>query len=302
VKFCAVLLAVAAAQQAAAGRLIVPNNPDLKITTRRTIDLPNSTVETEIIYLKGARQRREWIAEFALSIPSLRVRRHASITQCDERRQMLLNEESQTYVDSPIEDMAEHVRLARLRARRHPQPEANGPEVKIVFDSVDTGERRQMGRYVARHVITTTRTEPAPGASTRASKVVQDGWYVDVPHAGCEDSGDRSTFTTFILASGPGKPLDHIVVEQRGTARRGYAIEETSRSKSESGTLGTSRIELVEFSEAPLDAALFDLPAGYRPALPLPWGGYDITKQDTVLNRVEVYCEAFATFISRVFR
>ena len=60
-KFCAVLLAVAAAQQAAAGRFIVPNNPDLKITTRRTIDLPNSTVETEIIHLKGARQRREWI-------------------------------------------------------------------------------------------------------------------------------------------------------------------------------------------------------------------------------------------------
>ena len=61
-------------------------------------------------------------------------------------------------------------------------------------------------------------------------------------------------------------------------------------------------IELVELSEAPLDAAIFDVPPGYRPALPLPWGGHDMTKPDTVVNRVEVYCEAVATFISSLFR
>jgi hypothetical protein len=45
----------------------------------------------------------------------------------------------------------------------------------------------------------------------------------------------------------------------------------------------------VEFSEALLDNALFDIPAGYSPALRTPRGGYDLTKADTGANRVQVY-------------
>jgi len=45
--------------------------------------------------------------------------------------------------------------------------------VKVTVESVDTGDRRQIGRYTARHVMTTTTTEPSPGASTRASEAVQ---------------------------------------------------------------------------------------------------------------------------------
>jgi hypothetical protein len=58
-------------------------------------------------------------------------------------------------------------------------------------------------------------------------------------------------------------------IERLGTARRGYPIEETSRSQDEGGT-STSQLVLVEFSDAPLDAALFTVTAGYRPALPMP--------------------------------
>jgi hypothetical protein len=42
-----------------------------------------------------------------------------------------------------------------LVAGRHPQAEPSGGDVTITIDVVDTGERRTMGRYVARRVTAT---------------------------------------------------------------------------------------------------------------------------------------------------
>jgi hypothetical protein len=66
--------------------------------------------------------------------------------------------------------------------------------VKVTINTVDTGERRQVGSYSARHVITTTTAAPSPGATTRASESVEDGWHIDLPPAGCWDAGDQHTF------------------------------------------------------------------------------------------------------------
>jgi hypothetical protein len=73
-----------------------------------------------------------------------------------------------------------------------------------------------------------------------------------------------------------------------GTAPAGFAIEEATK-KTENGSSATGRVEMLEFSEAPLDNAFFDVPAGYSPALRTARGGYDLTKPDTLANRVEVY-------------
>jgi len=150
---------------------------------------------------------------------------------------------------------------------------------------VVTGERRTMGRYIARRVITTTTTEPGPGASTRPSNSTQDGWYIDLPSANCRDQRDRAGYT-FTLTSSTSD--DRVRIRQLGTARRGYPIEESTRSQNERSTT-TSKVELIEFSDAPLDAALFTVPSEYRPALQGLFGGFDLTKPDTVMNRLHSY-------------
>ena len=71
-------------------------------------------------------------------------------------------------------------------------------------------------------------------------------------------------------------------------AEKRYPVGETSRTHYERGTT-TSKVDLIEFSDAPLDAALFTVPTGYRPALPNLCGGYDLTKPDTVMNRLHSY-------------
>jgi hypothetical protein len=282
-------------------RFVVADFPDLTIKTRRTIDHPDSTVETQIVNLKGAWQRREQILDFPTAIAAAHTVKHVVITRCDERRRLELNEEARIYSSAPIEDMTAHERLMRLAAGRRPQAVLlTGADVKIIVDAVDTGERRQIGRHTARHVITTTTTVPSPGANTRANETVQDGWYIDVPPAECWEWGDQT-----FLASGyvvrAGAVPDRVRVERRGSARRGFPVEEISRSSSDAGQLA-ERITLLDLSEAALDASRFTVPAGYRPALPRLTGGFDMTRPDTLPNRLQSYWQELTSWAQDVFR
>jgi hypothetical protein len=173
--------------------------------------------------------------------------------------------------------------------------------VKIIIKTVDTGERRQLGSYSARHVITTITTDPSPGANTRASESVADGWHIDLPPAGCWKAGDGHFVATGSIVRAGGAP-DRMHVEFRGGGRRGFPIEETTRRRGEHEPPITTRVELIEFSEAVLDRSLFDVPAGYRPALPRLIGHVDMTKPDTVANRLVASWQDVTTLARDFFR
>ena len=51
-----------------------------------------------------------------------------------------------------------------------------------------------------------------------------------------------------------------------------------------------------------LDAALFDVPAGYRPALPRWSGDFDITRPDTLANRFCLLWESASDLVHRFWR
>lgn len=302
--FVAFVLAAAAIHAGSDGdhpRFVVPNAPDLTIKTRETIDLPQSTVRTTTLYFKGAWQRRELQLQFPSVVPAERTVRHATITRCDEQRTLELNHEARLYGWSPLDFIGRDIYWASSRWRERPQPPAAGPEVKITVNTVDTGERRQMGSYSARHVITTTTTDPGPGASTRPSESVEDGWHIDLPPAGCWDAGDGHFFVTASLVS-PGGAVERTNVEFRGAGRRGFPIEETTRRRGEHEPPFTTSVKLIEFSEAALDRSLFDVPAGYRPALPRLVGRIDMTRPDTVANRLAAYWQDLTTLARDFFR
>jgi hypothetical protein len=302
--FVAFVLAAAGIYAEADGdypKFVVPNVPDLTIKTRETVDLPHSTVQTNTLYFKGAWQRRE----LHLWFPSApRTVRHATINRCDERRTLALNHDARIYGWSPLDFVGREVYLLRSRWRERSQPLAAGVEVKITINTVDTGERRQVGSYSARHIITTITTDPGPGANTGRSESVAHGWHIDLPPAGCRDAGDGHSFA--ILATGhvvrPGGAPDRTNVEFRGTGRRGFAIEETTRRSGEHERAITTRVKLIEFSETVLDKSLFDVPAGYRPALPRLIGRLDLTKPDTVANRLAACWQDLATLARDLFR
>jgi hypothetical protein len=93
---------------------------------------------------------------------------------------------------------------------------------------------------------------------------------------------------------------DRVNVEFRGSRRRGFTIEGTSRVSSQGQAAMTTTVKLIEFSDAVLAKSVFEVPAGYRPALPRLIGGFDMTKPDTIANRVAAYWQD-ATSLARDF-
>jgi hypothetical protein len=274
---------------------VVPTFADLTIKKRHSFGTPSSRGSTEVLYLKGGRERHEFLYEQAGNTgPG-----HATIVQCDQQRSdqqrsVQLNLEAKLYSVSVLEDSS-----ARLKVGR-PVTEGLGADVTTTFDAVNTGERWPAGHYVARRVRTTVTVEPSPGANSPPSTRETDGWYIDLPGLGCTDAA-----TTAYLVAGevvrPGGLRDRHHYKTRGTASRGYAIEETTRF-TQTGRTDVDRVELIELSEYPLDLSLFDIPRDYRPALPLVRGGYDMTKPDTLANRLHVYWDEIMLVACTIFR
>jgi hypothetical protein len=276
-------------------KFVVADVRDVTIKTRRTLDVPSSTIETDVLLLKRAWQRGEQNLRFPAAIAASEAHTRVWITRCDERRTLALDAASRTFAASTIEDVAEHARRRGPAVSDGPPRAAPGANVTMTIDAVDTQERRQVGPFLARHVITTTTTEAEPGANARAGTSVRDGWYIDLPPADCWDWGaDSPVLSGFVMRAGS-RP-DRVHVARRGTARRGFPIEETSRSDDGSPA---GRVTLIEISDRRLDDALFAVPAGYRPALPRLHGGFDMTKPDTLVNRLTSYWDEVQSWLSR---
>jgi len=250
-----VLLAALAAPQRPA--YVVPNFRDLKLKIRQTHGLmfPQVTVW----YLKGPRQRVEHLPATA---PRNFVPPVASIEQCDQRTMIHLRPRDKTY-----SSYTKHVeREGAERPIRRPQPQPTGPEVLVTVNSVDTGERRQVGSYEARHIRTTVTVEPGRGAETKPGSVEADSWYLDLPGLHCLASNPRRTmplFPGFLMAP----HHDHVVFKHVGIEPQGLVIEETSVEKSD-GNVMTNKTELLEVSEQPLDDSLFEVPPDFTQAQP----------------------------------
>ena len=288
-------MALAASDAPRAG---LPNFPDLTIRTRVThAGTPAQWEDT--VRLKGARQAREHAA--AVGPRGERRVVFAQITQCDRQRALVLNHQSRTYAYLPIEDPAPGLLHSAVAVAFGRRVDRDAPvTLRIIVDTVDTGERRQFGPLAARHVITTTTTEmPQAGPSRRATRV-QDGWYVDLPSPSCRDAGAEEFFVA--VGTRAGEPEGRTEVVHRGTGRRGWPLIETDRTETPGVPSSQSSTELLEISDRPLDASVFDVPDGYQPALRLWTGGYDFMRPDTPANRAVLLWEGARDFVSALWR
>jgi hypothetical protein len=246
--------------------------PDLTITTTRTSsDRQTDTIDTTTIQIKGARQRMTQTLEVRgqsdQSGPSV------VITQCDLRREIIVNEHGRIYGLMPLFDP--EALAARARAASKSQAPDTRPVTRtITIDAVDTGQRRPVGPLVARHVI--TRWKTAGVTPPRDSERLIDGWYVDLPVFDCQNRPGVA------FLSGPAEGRTDI--RWLGKARTGYPIGETDRRTGASGDVETVT-DLVSVETTKLDDGLFDIPAGYRAALPRFDGSFDLERPDTFWNR-----------------
>ena len=255
------ILAIFAAPLAAASPVhrVVPNFRDLTIKLRETHGLSHAMIHTS--YFKGPRERKEILPEGAkLMGPG------SSILQCDLRTVIHLRPNSKTYTSFSGPTERDPSRPVRVR----PQPE--GPIVNLTMDSVDTGERRTVAGYEARHLKSTITIQPSKDAATQPGKVQLDTWYLDLPGESCLDAQPRSLSSIFMgmFKVGPTGRPDHFDITYTGVQPTGFILEERSTQR-EGGNVILNKTELLEVSEQPLDESLFEIPPDYtQKQRPLP--------------------------------
>jgi len=224
---------------------------DLKIKTRTTV-MGNSTEST--VYIKGPRERSEM--SFGGSV---------TIMQCDQKRIITVTGNQCTVMSMGGETSCPatpDVRTMGKMAEREPALPTKGGVVTITRTSTDTGERQEMFGYKVRHIKSSMTMESTPDACNQSHmKMEMDGWYADLAGFSCSDEPYRS------MACGhPGGKRgcrDRIVLKGGGGAPLGFPMKQTTTIMAEHGTF-TTTTEVVELTNATLDAPLFDMPSGCR--------------------------------------
>jgi hypothetical protein len=185
-----------------------------------------------------------------------------TITQCDMRRDVRLMPSAKTYMIDPFGEAVSQEKPSVTQTRTTTRTESGGT-VTMTVTIKDTGERKQMFGYAARHLIITTETEPSADSCLKnKSKMETDGWYIDAEwNFACDRTNEYRNYQSQQKAG----CTDKYNFKTVGTAKRGYPVYEKMTMFDEGGKETYSFVnEVVEISKATLDQALFDVPADYR--------------------------------------
>jgi hypothetical protein len=157
------------------------------------------------------------------------------------------------------------------------------PTVRIETTTRDTGERKEIFGYLARHVVTTEKETPFEGSSRSPQETVTDAWYIDLEpqfypglyprNLPVDASGKPRRFRAFLTGytKGSAAPLDvpefvdlgepeaGFAVEQKRTSRSSYKLPD-GRTRQSEGTFETT----VTIEKGQYDAVLFEVPRGFK--------------------------------------
>ncbi|HEX6650426.1 MAG TPA: hypothetical protein VF075_12835 [Pyrinomonadaceae bacterium] len=230
-----------------------PGTSDVKIRQRMSMGTGSGT-ET-VLYIKGPRMRSEMVGSLGFT----------SILQCDLKRTLTINEKTKTYMVSSAD--RSNAEMAGDGAPSGTVPVPNQPAqprggvVNISNTITDTGERKEMFGFTARHIKTSIVKKASAEACDKDQKVETDGWYIDFQYA-FECPGQTQRVPTPPVHSQPGCK-DEIHTRTIGTAKLGYPVLVTTTMYQPDGRTSTMTQEVLELSREPLSASLFDVPQGY---------------------------------------
>ncbi|HKP68260.1 MAG TPA: DUF4412 domain-containing protein [Pyrinomonadaceae bacterium] len=222
---------------------------DVKIKAKQTMSGQSYENTT---YIKGKRQRTETMSGMMINL-----------TQCDLRRGVQMNPNTKTYMINPFNDGTAAAQTNATANLEKSGVVVAGGKITTTVTIKDTGERKQMFGFPARHLIITMETASSPDACNKTnSKMQMDGWYIDAEFVLDCDWGVQSYRNP---SKAGGGCQDKYEMKTIGTGKRGYPVYEKMTMFDESGKETYSMVsEVVELSKATLEAALFDVPADYR--------------------------------------
>ena len=212
---------------------------------KKNISVNGNLVSSTDTSIQGARERN-------VSGNTITVR------QCDLSRTLTINDATQTYyvANDPQDDAA--ARAAAL-VTGAPATESGG-EIVITTSTTDTGERKTMFGYPARHLKTTVVEESSKDACSQVQQKYEiDGWYADL-------SKELSSCAHFVPpVREPENCHDRVVARHSGSGKPGYPLQESITMHNPDASATTVTVQTSEIAkQANLPAELFDIPAQYR--------------------------------------
>jgi hypothetical protein len=207
--------------------------------------------------IRGSRERSEMNTGSGMDM--------INITQCDLKRTVQISDRSKKYLITPMNIVEAPATDTTAPAAGRVEPARRGGVVTYTTTATDTGERKEMFGFTARHVKTSLVIDSSPDACSPVKQRMEtDGWYIDLSYGLDCDLGYAQ------MANRPtqrGGCKDRVQFKRVGAARTGYPLSETTTMYGPDGkVMFTTSKEVVELSREPLDAALFDVPAGYTEA------------------------------------
>ena len=231
---------------------------DTKLRLRMSSGAGAEAFET-VTYVKGQRRRSETRGA-GMDV--------VNVVQCDLGRNLTINERARTYFITGLGEAAVRgpaaaagAPITDAAAERAPEARRGGV-VNVTNTVTDTGERKELFGFTARHIKTSMVWEPSPDAcDPESSRIETDGWYIDFSYD-FDCPGQREIPKTPWVRQRPGCQ-DEIRTKTVGSAKLGFPVLLTTTMHHKDGTTTTTTQEVVELARTPLDAALFDIPAGY---------------------------------------
>src|SRR5438874_977717 len=133
-----------------------PISGDFKITIKTTMAGMPSQSTTMI---KGLRER----SETNMSMGGMNMSQ-VSITQCDLRRTIQINDRARRYMISPMDSDDRTASTTGTDAAALSGPSRRGGVVTMSVNTTDTGERKEMFGFTARHLKRTMISQSSPDA------------------------------------------------------------------------------------------------------------------------------------------
>lgn len=227
---------------------------DFKITEKTTTG--GQTFQSSTL-IKGARQRSEMNTGYG---PSM-----VSILQCDLKRTIQINDQARVYMITPMAGASSDGTGDGGTTMPATGVRTGGGVVTYITNFVDTGERKEMFGFNARHVKSSVTIDPSPDACMKDKmRIERDGWYIDLQYGlNCGVEGPPQMGRPMA----PGGCRDQVRYKRSGSANLGFPLIETTTIYGADGSAMSSNTkEVIELTRQPQDAALFDVPAGYTEA------------------------------------
>jgi hypothetical protein len=222
---------------------------DLKVTTKTGVGGYNTQ---SVTYIKGARQRMEQGSGSAM------------IYQCDLKRIIQLNDNSRTFMIMPLDEQGETAEANNNEPEQKQTVKTRrGGVVTFTITTTDTGERKEMFGFTARHIKTVmTKDATANACDPTKMHIETDGWYIDLQY-GLYCSSDKPVVPRQPTTIKP-DCVDEVRYKQVGGGKAGYPLILTTTIFGDDNRQFTTTMEVTDFSTGTLDASLFEHPSNYR--------------------------------------